>query len=115
MTDFIQVATTTDRNEEAQRIARALVERRLAACVHVVGPIRSTYWWQGQIETAEEWRLEMKTRGELLEPLARAIRELHSYDVPEIIAVPITDGSQDYLDWLRRETEPQGQSGDDDA
>ena len=114
MKDFIQVATTTERKEEAQRIARALVERRLAACVHVVGPIQSTYWWQGQIETAEEWRLEMKTRSALLEPLQRAIRELHSYDVPEIIAVPITGGSQDYLDWLRRETEPQAESGDDE-
>ena len=112
MSDFIQVATTTDREEEAQRIARALVERRLAACVHVVGPIRSTYWWQDQIETAEEWRLEMKTRRALLEPLQRAIRELHSYDVPEIIAVPIEAGSEDYLEWLRRETEPREQSGD---
>ena len=107
MTDFIQVATTTESNEEAQRIARALVERRLAACVHVAGPIRSVYWWQGQLETAEEWRLQIKSRRELFESLERAIRELHSYDVPEILAVPIVAGSEDYLDWLKRETEPE--------
>ena len=108
MTEFIQVLITTDREDDAQRIARELVARRLAGCVHVLGPIQSTYHWEGKIESAEEWRLEIKTRRDHFGELEKAIRQLHTYDVPQILALEIVEGSQPYLDWLRRETELDG-------
>jgi len=103
MTSFIQVTTTTETNEQAQRIAQVVVERRVAACAQIVGPISSTYWWKGKIETAQEWLCVMKTRSDLYQDLEAAIRENHPYEVPEILAVPIQHGSQPYLDWMRTE------------
>jgi periplasmic divalent cation tolerance protein len=103
MTDAIQVITTTSSREEARKIARALVERRLAACVQVSGPIASTYRWQGAIETSEEWMCTAKTRSSSYAAVESAIRELHSYDVPEILAIEVTNGSRAYLDWLAGE------------
>jgi len=107
MTDFLQMQTTFERQVEAERLATALVERRLAACVQIVGPIQSTYRWQGQIETAEEWLCLIKTRRELWEEVQRAIVELHPYETPEIIATPIAEGSKAYLDWVAEETQPR--------
>ena len=104
MTDYIQVVTTTERREDAERIGRALVEERLAACVQVAGPITSTYRWQGKIETAEEWQCWAKSRRDLYEQIERTIRQLHPYEVPEILAMPIVAGSADYLAWLHAET-----------
>lgn len=104
MAEFVVVTTTVDSREAAERLSRQLVERRLAACCQVVGPIANTYWWKGELETAEEWLLMLKTRAECFETLAKAIRELHSYETPEIVAVPIADGSADYLMWIRGET-----------
>ena len=103
MSEYLQVVTTTEQREDAERIARELVERRLAACAQIVGPIRSVYRWQGDIEMAEEWQCWAKTRRELYEPVEQAIRQLHGYQVPEILAVPIIDGSADYLAWLDAE------------
>jgi periplasmic divalent cation tolerance protein len=100
MTGYIQVFTTVDSEELAQRIARALVERRLAACAQVIGPIQSTYWWEGALETAEEWLCLLKSREDRYQQLSTAIHELHPYDVPEILAVPVSGGSADYLAWL---------------
>jgi len=100
MSDVIQVLTTTDSPELADSLGRALVERRLAACVQIGGPVRSVYRWQGQIETAEEWQCWIKTTRERFAAVERAIRELHTYTVPEIIAMPILAGSADYLKWL---------------
>ena len=100
MTDYIQVVTTTERREDAERIARALVEARLAACVQVTGPITSTYRWHGQIETAQEWQCWAKSRRELFERIEQAIRRVHPYEVPEILAIPVLAGSADYLAWL---------------
>jgi periplasmic divalent cation tolerance protein len=100
MTDYIQVVTTVERREDAEKIARLLVDRRLAGCVQIVGPITSVYRWQGKVETAEEWQCLAKTRRELFEKVETAIRQVHPYEVPEIIAVPITAGSADYLAWL---------------
>jgi len=100
MTHFIQVVTTTETKANAQAIARALVEKRLAACVQIIGPITSTYRWQGKIEMAEEWMCLIKSRRDLYEALEEAIREVHPYDVPEILAVPVVAGSRDYLVWL---------------
>ena len=104
MSPFIQVITTTVSADDARRIAGALVERRLAACVQIVGPIESIYRWEGKIESAAEFQCWIKTREELYARVEQAIRELHTYDVPEILAVPVMQGSAAYLDWLARET-----------
>ena len=100
MTDFIQVQTTTARQDEAQQIAQLLVERRLAACVQVHGPIISLYRWEGAVEKDQEWQCTAKTTRDLFPAVEQAIREMHPYDVPEIVAVPIVVGSEDYLKWL---------------
>ena len=98
--DYVQVTTTTATRADAQRIARALVERRLAACGQVCGPVTSTYRWKGAIETAEEWYCFLKTRRNRYAEAERTIKELHPYEVPEIIAVDIVAGSADYLRWI---------------
>jgi periplasmic divalent cation tolerance protein len=100
MADYLQVLTTAGSEDEAERISAALVERRLAACVQVLGPIASRYRWQGEIETAEEWMCVAKTEASRYAELEAAIRDLHSYDEPEIVATPIVAGSQGYLDWI---------------
>jgi periplasmic divalent cation tolerance protein len=102
--EFIQVTTTTATQEDARQIAAALVEQRLAACVQIVGPIESVYRWGGKTEMAAEWQCLIKTRRELFAKVEQAIRQLHKYDVPEIIAMPILEGSELYLRWLRIET-----------
>lgn len=106
MTEFIQVVTTIDHPEVAGKIAQALVERRLAACVQIVGPIKSVYRWQGKIEAAQEWQCWVKTQAALYAQVESAIRELHTYEVPEILAVPVLDGAAPYLAWLKAETKP---------
>jgi periplasmic divalent cation tolerance protein len=98
--EYLQVLTTTGSEEEAERISSALVERRLAACVQVLGPISSRYRWQGEVETAREWMCVAKTEAGRYAELEAAIRELHSYDEPEIVATPIVAGSAGYLDWV---------------
>jgi len=102
--EHIQVVTTAASADEARRIATALVEERLAACVQIVGPIESIYRWQGKVETATEWQCWIKTRRERYDALEATIRRLHSYEVPEILAVPIVAGSEAYLKWLTDET-----------
>jgi periplasmic divalent cation tolerance protein len=104
----IQVITTTETKADAQAIARAVIEKRLAGCVQIIGPITSTYWWQGEIETAEEWMCVIKSRQDLYERLEAAIREVHPYDVPEILAVPVIAGSKSYLEWLEGELDQGG-------
>ena len=106
MAEFIQVLTTAGSEEEAERIGAALVERRLAACVQVLGPIASTYRWQGEVETAREWICGAKTEASRYAELEAAIRELHSYEEPEIVATPIVAGSQGYLDWIGENLSP---------
>jgi len=100
----IQVFTTTEKKEDARKIAREVVRRRLAACVQIIGPVSSTYWWKEGIEEAEEWLCVVKSREELYEKLEKAIRDVHPYEVPEILAMPVVKGSPDYLRWLDRET-----------
>lgn len=109
MHTFIQVSTTTEKKEDAERIARALVERRLAACVQIIGPIASTYWWKGNIARNPEWLCLIKSRQELYPALEKAIKEMHPYETPEIIALPIIAGSVEYLDWLGKETRENDQ------
>ena len=108
MTDKIVVLTTCGSSEEAQRLARALVEKRLAACVNVMPGVRSVYRWKDEagkdtIEDQEELLLLIKTSRALLEELREEIERLHSYEVPEVIAIPIVDGSERYLAWMNRE------------
>ena len=100
MAEYLQIQTTTGSEEEAERISAALVERRLAACVQVIGPISSTYRWQGKVESSREWLCLAKAEASGYAALEAAIRELHSYDEPEIVATPIVAGSQGYLAWL---------------
>ena len=106
MTDYVQVITTTARRDEAERIAQALIEGRLAACVQIVGPITSVYRWQGKVETSEEWQCLIKTKREILERLERALRQMHPYEVPEILALPVLWGSDDYLGWVDAQVGP---------
>ncbi|GAB6075875.1 divalent-cation tolerance protein CutA [Desulfurobacterium crinifex] len=101
--EFIQVFTTTDKKEEAEKITKVLIEKRLAVCVQIVGPIESTYWWNGNIETAKEWLILIKSEKRLYKEIERVIKENHSYQVPEILAVPVTAGNPDYLRWLKNE------------
>ncbi len=105
MSPFLQVTTTIDSREQAEMLARQLVERRLAACVQVMGPIASTYFWEGRVETSEEWLCLAKTTQAKYAPLEDAIRKLHPYEVPEILATPIAAGNHGYLDWLAKELE----------
>ena len=104
MADVLQVTTTTATRAEADAIAQALVEARHAACVQVVGPITSRYWWEGAVEVAEEWLCLAKTTADRYPALEAAIRQLHSYDEPEIVAVAVVAGSPSYLEWVLRET-----------
>src|SRR6478752_376251 len=98
------VLTTAGSQEEAGKIAHALVERRLAACVNIVTRIESVYRWQGKVESATEWLLLIKTQAELFERVRDAIKELHSYDLPECVMLEVTGGSQEYLNWITENT-----------
>lgn len=97
---YIQIFTTTPSKEEAERIAHSLVHKKLAACVQVVGPIESTYRWKGKIERAREWLCIIKTKRSLYSAVEKQIRALHSYTVPEILAMPVVAGNRKYLTWL---------------
>ena len=97
---YIQISTTTENKEEAQLIAGKVVERRLAACAQIIGPVKSIYWWEGEMEESEEWLCLIKSSAALFERLETAVREIHPYETPEIVAVPITAGSAGYLAWL---------------
>ena len=103
MGDFIEVHTTTERREDAERIANAVAEKRLAACTQITGPVASTYWWKGSLETTQEWSCRIKSRKALYGELEKAIQEMHPYETPEIIALPIVAGSSEYLEWLGNE------------
>jgi len=101
MTDKIVVLVTCGAAKEARKIARALVEQRLAACVNILqSPVQSIYRWKGKVESAKEVLIIIKTTRKRFAALQRAIRALHSYGTPEIIALPVADGSRDYLAWI---------------
>jgi periplasmic divalent cation tolerance protein len=107
MTDKIIVLSTCSSAEEADRIARQLLEKRLAACVNIVAGARSLYRWQGAIEEAAECLLIVKSRQGLWEELREEIQRLHSYEVPEVLMLAIEHGSPKYLDWLNQELAPE--------
>ena len=102
--DFVVVLVTAGDAGEAERIGRTLVEERLAACANVVGPIRSVYRWQGAVEEAAEHLLLVKARADDLPALEARVRALHSYQVPEVLALPVAAGSAAYLAWLAQST-----------
>ena len=104
-TNEIVCYITAPNEEEAVKIARVLVEGRLAACANIVKNVRSIYSWKGAIEDDAEVLMIVKTRKALFHELSEKVKEIHSYDVPEVIALPIVDGSADYLTWLRDSTE----------
>ena len=106
--EAVVVLATAGSEDEAARIARAVVEERLAACVNVVGPIRSIYRWEGAVEDAREWLLVAKARAADVPGLDARIRALHSYDVPEVLALPIVGGAETYLAWLDAATRRDG-------
>jgi periplasmic divalent cation tolerance protein len=102
--EYVQVQTTTDSRAEALELSRAAVEARLAACAQVAGPIASTFWWEDAVQREEEWLILLKAPAARFAELAEFLAARHSYDEPEIIAVPIVAGSAAYLAWLRDET-----------
>src|SRR3977135_1992570 len=97
---YVQVSTTTDQREEADDLADLVVERRLAACAQIVGPVTSTYWWKGSMETAEEWMTVLKTTDEQSAQLIAGIKAEHTYETPDIVAVSIVAGLAEYLNWI---------------
>jgi periplasmic divalent cation tolerance protein len=103
--EFVVVLVTTASAEEGARLGRTLVEERLAACANVIGPIRSIYRWQGAVEEAEEYLVLLKARAADVAALEGRVKALHSYDVPEVLALPVAAGSAPYLAWLADATQ----------
>ena len=104
MTDKIVVFTTCGSEEEAQQLAAALIEKRLAACVNITAPVTSVYRWKGTVEKSSEWMLVIKTRREKFEALRIMLEAAHSYELPEVLALPVVEGSPNYLNWIESET-----------
>lgn len=102
--EFCQAVVTFDDRDKGEALARTIVGERLAACAQIDGPITSVFWWEGEPQTEEEWRVEFKTRTALLDALTARVLELHEYDTPQVVALPITGGSEAYLQWMRDET-----------
>ncbi len=102
--DEIVVFITASNEDEAARIAKAVIEAKLAGCVNIIKNIRSIYSWQGKVEDETEVLMIVKTQKSLFDSLMKKVKELHSYTIPEIIAIPIVEGSEDYLKWLREVT-----------
>ncbi|MCS7120067.1 MAG: divalent-cation tolerance protein CutA [Nitrososphaerota archaeon] len=107
MDKIIQINTTFSRREDAIRAAKLLVEKSLAGCVQIVGPIVSIYRWKGEVETEEEWLCLIKSTETLFKHVEEAIKSVHPYEVPEIVAIPIISGSKEYLDWLHGSLEKE--------
>jgi periplasmic divalent cation tolerance protein len=96
----IIVLVTAPNKEEAEKIAHSLLNERLIACANIIGPVHSLFWWQGKIDKAQEHLILMKTRKDLFSKLSEKVKSLHSYQVPEIIAIPIVEGFKPYMEWL---------------
>jgi len=109
---LVQVSTTVGSREEAERLATSLVEQRLAGCVQVEGPIMSVYRWEGEVRQETEWRCLCKTRHDLFAPLETALRAIHPYAVPQILAVPIVEAHAPYRAWLEEQLVPPRDSGE---
>ncbi|WFB09717.1 divalent-cation tolerance protein CutA [Streptomyces sp. LX-29] len=107
MPDFLTVLTTTDSPEKAEALARGAVEARVAACAQISQLVTSVYRWQGMVETAAEWQVLFKTTTARYPELEAYVRRNHDYDTPEVIATPVTHGSEGYLAWVVAETSPK--------
>ena len=101
--EHVVLLITTEAGEEARLISRVLLEQRLAACVNIIPGVNSLFWWRDKIEAADESLLLVKTKASLVADIVQTVREVHSSDVPEIIALPVAGGNRDYLDWLDKE------------
>ncbi|MGH3997746.1 MAG: divalent-cation tolerance protein CutA [Pseudonocardiaceae bacterium] len=102
--DHVIVASTTGSEESARTLAAGAIDAKLGACAQVIGPITSVFRWEGEVQTEQEWRVEIKTAGDRVAALTEHIKANHSYDLPEIIVTPINGGSAEYLSWLVDET-----------
>jgi periplasmic divalent cation tolerance protein len=100
---YIQVFTATESKENAEKMAKTLVRKRLAGCVQTIGPIASVYWWKKRIEKSEEWLCLIKSKRSLYDELEKTIKKFHAYETPEIITMPIVSGNEEYLEWLENE------------
>jgi periplasmic divalent cation tolerance protein len=105
MTDKIVVFTTCGSEEEARRLATMLIEKQLAACVNITAPLTSVYRWKGAVEESQEWLLIVKSRRACFDQLRAALESAHSYELPEVLAIPVVEGSPNYLAWVDSETE----------
>lgn len=103
MTDHVIITTTVDSDDAAQALAHGLVTERLAACVQVAGPVTSTYWWDGEVQTSQEWQLWIKTTAALSDDVTSWLTGHHGYDLPEVLVIPVT-GSEQYLTWIGEQT-----------
>ncbi len=103
-TGFVVVITTTDKEQESESLTEVIIREKLAACAQIL-PIRSRYWWKGSVETADEWQIQFKTTAALREPLVCRIVQLHSYETPEVVCLPITAGNEAYLQWVHDSTQ----------
>jgi len=103
-TDIVIALTTVPMELDVDQLVRQLLERRLVACANVLPPMRSAYWWQGTIETGEERQVVFKTRQGCVDALEIALRELHPFEVPEFLVIPVSGGGEGYLRWVREET-----------
>jgi periplasmic divalent cation tolerance protein len=103
MKGYIQISTATKKREDAERIAETLAQKRLAAYVQIIGTVPSTYWWKDKVEKAEEWLCLIKSEKSLYKELEKTIKEIHTYETPEITAVPVVAGSKEYFKWLDQE------------
>ena len=105
MHKYIQITTTVSKLDEAKRIADNILNKKIAACVQILGPIKSIYWWKNKKENKEEWLCVIKTKKQLFNKISEIIKKIHSYELPEIIAIPIINGSNEYLKWIDNETQ----------
>jgi periplasmic divalent cation tolerance protein len=103
MAEYIQVITTVEHKADAEKIAKFLVEKRIAACVQIIGPVTSYFQWQKKLDSAQEYLCLIKSRNDLFSELEAEIKSLHPYEVPELLVTPITNGGKDYLNWLAAE------------
>ena len=104
--NFVLVYITASSRTEARGLGKALLQERLVACVNLLGPLESHYWWQGKMETASEWLLLAKTRATLAKAVMRRVKALHSYQTPCGVTLPLKDGNPDFLKWIAAETKP---------
>ena len=111
MSDIIQVVTAVDSEEEAGNIAAAVVGQRLAASAQVIGPVSSSYLWNGDVAVSEEWLVLMTSRQDLFEELDAVIQQVHPYDVPELLAMPVVVGGRNYLEWLNSQLKRRREEG----